>query len=300
MSAEVAATATTPTRRAVKRKFSSVGGTMDGIESFWGIELTGAKPEEQWCFGKIEDEEKDKDDKEDKDSEPDYDFMTHTLELKMATLGKGCEKGAEQIVSVETKDKDGKTITTPLVNMQAGVLATIPLDLVFNDDHKVIFRLTEGTGPVYLSGTCLQEYPLEHQAGDESMFTADDSTATDEDDEDVEDEEDDDLEDEEDDEDEESDEEEEMETEKSGKKGKGAGVKRKAAGAKASKAKQRSKVETKAEESDEESEEDDDEEEKKPTKKAKSPKSAAKSPKGRPAKSPAAKGDKKKKQKKVK
>lgn len=274
----------TASRSLTMRRMSSVGGTIEGgtIESFWGIELTSEKPEEVWCF-KVENEE------DEKDEEPDHDFMSHLLYVKMATLGKACEAGEEQVVTVETKDKDAKLVKIPVVNMVKGVNNTLNVNLEFNDRHKVVFRLAEGSGPVYLSGTCVQEFPpTEYDSQDESMFT-ETETATDEDEEDEDDDEDDDEEDE--------DEDEEMDAGK-GKKGK-PGMKRKAADAgKASKAKQRSRVESKEDSEEEDSEEDDDDEEseeeeetpisKKRGKPGVSPK--GKSPRGKPAakKGPAA------------
>lgn len=265
----------------------------DGIESFWGVELTSEKSEEVWSFKVEENDETDS-----KDEEPDHDYMSHELFVKMATLGKGTEKGEEHVVQVETADKDGKMLKIPIINMVAGVNNTVCVNADFTDKHTVTFRLIEGSGPIYLSGTCLQEYPRENvdDSQDESMFTGAETTATDEDEDDDE---------SEDESDEESDEEMEMEK---GKKGK-AGVKRKptAAASKASKAKQRSKLESK-EDSEEDSEEDDedleDEEEDASSKKKKgkpgvSPRGVGKSPKGKPEKKgPAAvQADKKKKQK---
>ena len=42
-----------------------------------------------------------------------------------ATLGKGVAKGEENIVEVQTLDKDGKLIRIPIINMIAGVTNTV-------------------------------------------------------------------------------------------------------------------------------------------------------------------------------
>lgn len=57
----------------------------------------------------------------------DQTFGTERLALRVlqATLGKGVPKNEENIVEVETLDKDGKLIQIPIINMIAGVTNTV-------------------------------------------------------------------------------------------------------------------------------------------------------------------------------
>ena len=47
--------------------------------------------------------------------------------MLQATLGKGVAKGEENIVEVQTLDKDGKLIRIPIINMIAGVTNTVSI-----------------------------------------------------------------------------------------------------------------------------------------------------------------------------
>ncbi|XP_025106625.1 mitotic apparatus protein p62-like isoform X2 [Pomacea canaliculata] len=136
----------------------------DSVEYFWGGELTRDKPELIWDMkGDISEDE------------DDDDFAIHTLFLKVVTLGKAAVSKEENIVQVEAVNYNNITVKQPLVNMVAGVNNTVALDMSFSGKFKTVFRLTEGSGPVYLSGHHLVEVPKEDFSQDDS-FNGDEVT----------------------------------------------------------------------------------------------------------------------------
>nr|KAG5714202.1 hypothetical protein BaRGS_018419 [Batillaria attramentaria] len=117
-------------------------------------------------------------DEECEDDEDD-DFLIHTLYVKLATLGKNALKNEENIVEIETMNFIGEIVKQPMLNLVSGVNNTVAVDISFSSKNKVIFRLSDGSGPVYLSGQHLVEMPDDGDMSQDSMYTEDTGTEED-------------------------------------------------------------------------------------------------------------------------
>ncbi|KAL5021503.1 hypothetical protein ScPMuIL_000658 [Solemya velum] len=111
-----------------------------------GCELSKENPSVTWSF---------------EEEEEDTDFLMHTLFLKHAVLGSSAVKDERNIVEVETKNFDQQTVIQPFFSLTLGQNDVITLDLSFGHESPVTLRLKDGTGPIYLSGQQLVEFPPE-------------------------------------------------------------------------------------------------------------------------------------------
>lgn len=130
-------------------------------EFFWGCTLSKETPSCTWSFTEEDD---------------DQDFLEHTLFLKQATLGPDCKPDERHVVCLETKTFTGTELKQPIINMKAGHCDNLQLDLVFQHEVPVTFRLIEGSGPIHLSASQLVELPLD--SGDETESDPDDTECT--------------------------------------------------------------------------------------------------------------------------
>lgn len=204
--------------------------------------------------------------KDEAEEEEDDDFLIHTLYIRLATLGKAALKNEENIVEIETMNFMGEVVKQPLLNLVSGLNNTVSTDISFCSKNKVIFRLTHGSGPVYLSGQHLVEMPDDGDTSQDSMYTEETGTEEDASDEDR----------------------------LKGKKGKAKKRRTSASpGGKGQKAKQRSKMEEESESEDYSEDEDEEEDEADGSTKKKKEKTAGAKKGGKKEKTTPAKGAKK-------
>lgn len=101
----------------------------------------------------------------------DKDFLCHTLFLKQAVLGASAIDNETNIVSVETKDYYMQDVKQPIISLTSGVTNSCILDLNFSSEIPVTFHLTSGSGPVYITGAHLVEFPPEaEEAFDPKLY----------------------------------------------------------------------------------------------------------------------------------
>jgi len=244
--------ATRASKSALDKSKSNVVGNPMVMEQFWSCKLDGDTKSHQWV---IQPEVATEDDEDDED------FMNHTLFLRTCVLGDGAAEGESNVVMLKSEDHEEKETEGAIVHLvkgQGNPMATC--DISINGKIGCTLTLSSGSGPVYLSGVYLQEYPREENLDQTHGLETDDETAdelnetaeTDGNDESVEDEDED--------EDEDEEEEEEEEEEKPTKVKKNA-VKRKASVTKGTKSKKMKKDDTEEEEDEDEAEDEAEEEE---------------------------------------
>jgi len=225
-----------------------------GVEHFWSTKLDDDTKTVTWTA-------RDPDLEED-----DEDFFSHTLFLKMAVLGDKAKDKESNIVMLKSQDAQGNEVNGAIVHLVKGNSLMCPLDLSLNGNKGGTFTLVSGSGPVFISGNYLQEYPEENPLDNTQDMTDESENELETTTEKTEDE---DAEEEDEDEDEEDEEEEET-TKKTA-------AKRKALPAKANKNKQKAKMEVDEEEDDEEDEEEEEsDDDYKPVKKTDKKKAAKK------------------------
>ncbi|KAL3864364.1 hypothetical protein ACJMK2_006054 [Sinanodonta woodiana] len=111
---------------------------------------------------------------EEEEEEEDTEYLIHTLFLKHAMLGSTATKGERNVVEIETKNFEKNIVKQPLICLSLGQQEMFNLDISFSQGSPVTFRLIEGSGPVYLAGQQLVEYPDDiNESQDESMLDDD-------------------------------------------------------------------------------------------------------------------------------
>lgn len=123
----------------------------------WVCELTKDEPMKKWVPGNVlefEDEE-------------DRDYVYNSLIVKTAVLGGNAVDMERNLVSIKTKGfQDKKEIEQPLFSLTLGrndMISGLDLTVACDHNQEVEFRLTHGTGPVYI--TCM--HMVELPAGEE-------------------------------------------------------------------------------------------------------------------------------------
>ncbi|XP_077992817.1 uncharacterized protein LOC144446850 [Glandiceps talaboti] len=115
---------------------------MEANEYFWGAELREGKTIVKWS----------------PESESADDDLRQLLEVQQAVLGGKAVKGQRNIVEVTTKGYKDTLIKQPVLSLELGKENQCHLSLSFRP--PVTFKLTAGSGPVYLAGRHLMEVEL--------------------------------------------------------------------------------------------------------------------------------------------
>ncbi|KAK3788375.1 hypothetical protein RRG08_025100 [Elysia crispata] len=127
------------------------------MEYFWCIELNDSNKTHTWMNN---------DDMEDGDE----DFIEHTVFLKSATLGANAVPNEHNLVMLESAGSDGEPQKGCIVHLCYGQNNMTPLDITVSGKMgPTTFTLAEGSGPVYISGNQLMEFPKEESFLDNSQ-----------------------------------------------------------------------------------------------------------------------------------
>ncbi|KAF2367098.1 Nucleoplasmin core domain [Trinorchestia longiramus] len=118
---------------------------------FWAITLDADHKEYKWDGLSTENTD-------------DMIIVNHTLAVRQAVVGPGCKEGELQVVEMEAVGYNNKKMKAP-VFASLGV-CTVPTELLLTD-QVVTFRLTHGSGPVYISGTHATENTVHPDDEDE-------------------------------------------------------------------------------------------------------------------------------------
>ncbi|CAL1528444.1 unnamed protein product [Lymnaea stagnalis] len=148
------------------------------MEYFWCAELNSSTRSVTWVMNSG-----DLDDDEDDD-----DYIEHSLFIKQAVLGSGAVSNEQNIITLESVNANGELKKGVVANLTRGSSVMAHLDFTISGKNGVTLTLAEGSGPVFLSGNHLLEYPKDDNLGDLSQIESDGSNL-DEEEEDVEDEE---------------------------------------------------------------------------------------------------------------
>jgi hypothetical protein len=95
------------------------------------------------------------------ESEDDTDFVIHSLIFKTAVLGATAIEGERNLVSVKTKGYQ-ENFEQPIFSLTLGrndMVSGMDLTLACDHNQDVEFKLTHGTGPVYITCTHMLELP---------------------------------------------------------------------------------------------------------------------------------------------
>ncbi|XP_018026038.1 nucleoplasmin-like protein ANO39 isoform X2 [Hyalella azteca] len=104
---------------------------------FWAITLDADHKEQKWDGLTTENTD-------------DMIMVNHTLAVRQAVVGPGCKEDEVQVVEMEATGYGNKKIKVPVFASKG--VTTVPTELLLTD-QVVTFRLTHGSGPVYISGT---------------------------------------------------------------------------------------------------------------------------------------------------
>lgn len=151
-----------------KSKSNVVGNAMV-LEQFWSCKLDSDTKTHQWVI---------QPEVETEDDEHDEDFMNHTLYLRTCVLGEGAVDKESNIVMLKSEDHDEKEQEGAIVHLVKGQGNPMnTFDIAINGKIGCTLTLACGTGPVYLSGVYLQEYPREENLDATQGLETDDETA---------------------------------------------------------------------------------------------------------------------------
>ncbi|CAG5125085.1 unnamed protein product, partial [Candidula unifasciata] len=131
-----------------KSNASSVGDLTGSteMEYFWCFELNEVRKSFKWVVS-CEDEEDDED------------FIDHVVFVKLAVLDGDAVAGEQNVVVLESEGQDGEMQKGTIVNLTKGVNPMATLNFSINGKIGGTFTLTEGKGPVTISGNHLLEFP---------------------------------------------------------------------------------------------------------------------------------------------
>lgn len=127
------------------------------MEYFWSIELNADNRSHTWMNN---------DDMEDGDE----DFIEYTLFLKSGTLGANAVPGEHNLVMLESAGSDGEPQKGCIIHLCYGQNNMTPLDVTVSGKMgPTTFTLAEGSGPVYICGNQLMEFPKDDSLLDHSQ-----------------------------------------------------------------------------------------------------------------------------------
>ncbi|KAK0057876.1 nucleoplasmin-like protein ANO39 [Biomphalaria pfeifferi] len=127
------------------------------VEYFWSAELHSSKKSVTWVIKSQEPEEDDED------------FIEHTLFIKMAVLGSDAVKGEQNIITLTSTGGDGEVQKGVIAHLTRGENSSALIDLTISGKIGATLTLSEGSGPVCISGNQLLEYPKEEDYLDMSQ-----------------------------------------------------------------------------------------------------------------------------------
>lgn len=106
---------------------------------FWGCTLTRDRPSVEWSYNSEAGER-------------------HSLVLKQSVLGTDAVMNQRNVVQVETLNFSNERVHLPLLSLTLGRNDMCSMDVNFDSDNPVTFRLVEGSGPVHVAAEHLVEY----------------------------------------------------------------------------------------------------------------------------------------------
>ncbi|XP_059174354.1 nucleoplasmin-like protein ANO39 isoform X2 [Physella acuta] len=127
------------------------------MEYFWSMELNASNKTYTWM---VSNQDLDDDDE---------DFIEHTVFLKLACLGATAVPKEQNVVMLESLGGDGEVKKGVIVNLTRGESNMTQLDLTIAGKVGATFTLVEGSGPVFISGNHLLEYPKDEDLFDQSQ-----------------------------------------------------------------------------------------------------------------------------------
>ncbi|XP_013099560.1 nucleoplasmin-like protein [Stomoxys calcitrans] len=124
-------------------------------ESFYGVELSEKDPLAQFEV-----------------AESDKEVQDQKLIIKQISLGADAKQGEFNVVQAEVKVDEKQTLKIPIAVLKVGETRVLKPNLEFPSD-SVTFKLTQGTGPVYICGQHLV-HELVDEWGNEDEEDVDD------------------------------------------------------------------------------------------------------------------------------
>ncbi|XP_069986646.1 nucleoplasmin-like protein ANO39 [Penaeus vannamei] len=130
---------------------------MRGMEKtyFWGLTLDGSTKEKTWegqcVLNNLE-----------------ATTTTHTLSIRQVVLGPEAKEGEVNVVELEVKGYKDQKHKIPVCVTKAGGSYVTGVDVLI-EDTPAIFRLTQGSGPIHLSGTHQVETTIIEDDMDDSL-----------------------------------------------------------------------------------------------------------------------------------
>ncbi|GFO06066.1 polyprotein [Plakobranchus ocellatus] len=139
------------------------------MEYFWSIELNADKRSYTWMNN---------DDMEDGDE----DFIEYTLFLKAALLGANAVPNEYNILMLESPGSDGEPQKGGIANLCLGQNNMTILDITVSGRvGPTTFTLAEGSGPIFISGNQLMEFPKDDSVLDNSQTESEEEETEEED-----------------------------------------------------------------------------------------------------------------------
>lgn len=93
---------------------------------------------------------------------------THTLSIRQVVLGPEAKEGEVNVVELEVKGYKDQKHKIPVCVTKAGGSYVTGVDVLI-EDTPAIFRLTQGSGPIHLSGTHQVETTIIEDDMDDSL-----------------------------------------------------------------------------------------------------------------------------------
>ena len=109
------------------------------------------------------------------ENEEDKDYVVNSLVLKMVVLGDTAVDGERNIISIKSKTYTDKQVEQPICSLTQGRrdMATLDLPIISDNNPEVEFKLTSGTGPVFITCIHLIDLPTELEDVNKSVESED-------------------------------------------------------------------------------------------------------------------------------